>query len=269
MNPADPLADPASVPAEPREGFGALRKTWETNARRDALCAILTVPGKEYGRWDRDEFFATGEAVIADALAQLEALGAAPKPGRVLDFGCGVGRLTQALAARFREADGVDVSATMVDLARRYNRHGDRCRYHLNDQRADLSLFADGTFDFVYSLIVLQHIPPPLALGYVREFARVLAPGGVVVFQQPAQQVIPTPKTLRSRLVRLIPYAVRAGIRKLIRRERVHFEMHVIPREQVVATLEDAGLEVVSVDRENSAGDPFLSYRYTARKPAA
>lgn len=44
-----------------------------------------------------------------------------------LDFGCGVGRLTQALAAHFDEVTGVDISPSMIKLAKKYSRHGDGC----------------------------------------------------------------------------------------------------------------------------------------------
>ena len=88
---------------------------------------------------------------------------------------------TQALAAQFERADGVDISETMVVLARDHNRHRERCYYHVNGQ-PDLALFADGSFDFVLSKIVLQHNPPAVAEAYIREFVRVLAPGGVADF---------------------------------------------------------------------------------------
>lgn len=56
--------------------------------------------------------------------------------------------------------------------------------YHLNTS-AGLDAFADETFDFIYTAHVLQHMEPRFARGYVREFVRVLRPGGVLVFQIP------------------------------------------------------------------------------------
>jgi ubiquinone/menaquinone biosynthesis C-methylase UbiE len=48
-----------------------------------------------------------------------------------------------------------------------------------------LQLFEANTFDLVHSWLVLQHMPKPLALAYISEFARVAKPGGVIVFQIP------------------------------------------------------------------------------------
>ena len=163
----------------------ALREHWETLGRSDPLWAVLTEPGREGGGWDVGEFLATGRDEVARHLAALDQVGVDPPRGRALDFGCGAGRLTQALAEHFDQVDGVDIAASMVDEARRINRQGDRCRFHVN-AASDLSMFGDESFDFVLSMIVLQHMEPRFALAYIREFVRVLAPGGIALFQVPA-----------------------------------------------------------------------------------
>jgi SAM-dependent methyltransferase len=104
-----------------------------------------------------------------------------------LDFGCGVGRLTQALAKHFSRVVGIDVSEPMVAHARRLNRHGERVTYYANP-RADLRVVGDARFDVVYTDLVLQHMPPAQALGYIAEFVRVLRPGGFLVFQLPSHK---------------------------------------------------------------------------------
>ncbi|KAA0256336.1 methyltransferase domain-containing protein [Acidobacteria bacterium ACD] len=163
-----------------------IARSWDAFGREDPLWAILTLPGKRNRRWDPEEFFQTGVEEVGRVLSLLESLGLPASRRRALDFGCGVGRLTQALARAFCEVDGVDVARSMVELAERFNRHGGRCRFHLNAE-PDLGLFPDGAFDLVYSSYVLQHVPPGLARGYVKEFLRVLSPGGVALFQLPAE----------------------------------------------------------------------------------
>jgi SAM-dependent methyltransferase len=74
----------------------------------------------------------------------------------------------------------------MIQLAREYNRSPETCEYLVND-RPDLSLFPSGHFSFVYSALVLQHMPPRYALKYVREFLRALEPGGRLVFRIPLE----------------------------------------------------------------------------------
>ena len=93
--------------------------------------------------------------------------------------------MSQALARTFDRCDGVDISETMVELARKYNRHGEACQYHVNLE-SNLALFESNTFDFIFSTIVLQHNPPDTAEHYISEFCRVLSPGGVAVFDMTA-----------------------------------------------------------------------------------
>lgn len=143
---------------------------------------VLTDASKKESGWDREEFFETGRAEIASLLQRLPVLGLTPERGKVLDFGCGPGRLSQALAQYFAEVWGVDVSSKMIELAHKFNRQGNRCQYVVNS-RSDLSLFAPQSFDFIYSRLVLQHIPNRFSLRFVREFMRILKPGGVAVFQ--------------------------------------------------------------------------------------
>lgn len=125
-------------------------------------------------------------------LYQLRELDHEPLYGSALDFGCGVGRLTQALADHFTTVIGVDVSPTMLQLASKLNRHDVRVTY-VRNQAPDLSRFLSNSFDFVYSDIVLQHIEPEMSLNYLREFVRLLRPGGVAVFQLPSHLRPETP----------------------------------------------------------------------------
>lgn len=168
-----------------------LKKVWDDWAREDPLWAILSVPSKTHGRWDIEEFFATGKVEIDLLLQDVAKLDISVPRGRCLDFGCGVGRLTQSLADHFERCDGVDISETMINNARRFNKYPDRVSYHVNDN-PDLSLFPDSSFDFIYSNIVLQHIEPDVSENYIAEFVRVLTNDGFAVFQVPARFVGPT-----------------------------------------------------------------------------
>ena len=71
-------------------------------------------------------------------LGEVEASGLRVPHHQALDFGCGVGRLTQALAEHFERVAGVDIAASMIARARQENRHGDRVRYVVNE-RSDLA----------------------------------------------------------------------------------------------------------------------------------
>jgi 2-polyprenyl-3-methyl-5-hydroxy-6-metoxy-1,4-benzoquinol methylase len=135
-----------------------LKRNWDMFGATDPLWSIYTAPGKEGNRWDPAEFFETGELEIAGVMDRVEALDIDLAGGSALDFGCGVGRLTQPLCNRFGEVHGVDIAPSMIALANDFNRHAARCFYHLNES-GDLRIFDDGEFDFIYSSITLRTRP--------------------------------------------------------------------------------------------------------------
>jgi SAM-dependent methyltransferase len=163
------------------------RNFWDAHAERDPLWAVLSDAGKEERKWNVGRFFLTGVNEIKLIFYELESQGVDVKNGCALDFGCGVGRLTQALAPRFERVVGVDVSPRMIDTATALNRFPDRASFIWNDA-PHLRRFSDDTFDFIYTNLVLQHIVPEVTLAYLREFLRILRPAGILVFQLPSHE---------------------------------------------------------------------------------
>jgi SAM-dependent methyltransferase len=163
-----------------------LQRQWDAFGRLDPFWAVLTDPQRRGRRWDPAEFFETGRRDVAMLLEHAARLGVPRQWRQALDFGCGAGRLTQALATHVERAIGVDIAPSMIALAREHNAHGDRCLFEVND-RPDLSRFADAAFDIVHTGRVLQHMEPRLAEGYIRELVRVLAPGGYLSFDMPSE----------------------------------------------------------------------------------
>lgn len=230
-----------------------MQRNWETLADSNPLGAILD--GSPHT--DPESFFASGREEIGEVLHHAESLGLPKHFGRALDFGCGVGRLTQALAEHFEIAEGVDVAESMIRQAKEFNRHGERCKYTLN-QEPHLGCFSDGAFDFVYSNITLQHMVPRLALSYMREFLRVLTPSGLLVFQLPSRRLRPLRAKLLGNvyqhLVRLVWPVVWPG-QPLV-------EMYGIPRKKVVAELGASGGAVLDTRPVGSAGSDWETLRY-------
>lgn len=239
----------------PREDVEQLRRAWEVHGQSDPLWAVLTETGKRGGRWDVTAFFATGRDEIASLMRTLGPYGVPARRERALDFGCGVGRLTEALADHFELVDGVDISEAMIARAREGSAHPGGCRYHVN-ARGDLRLFDDATFDLVHSSIVLQHVGRQLARTYLAELARVLRPGGALHVQLPT-----TPRwNLGGIVVRTLPAP-------LLNRMRGGMRMEGLPEPQVRALLEREGLSLLEVTPDGSAGERWNSRRYTAWKP--
>jgi SAM-dependent methyltransferase len=158
---------------------------WDDHARRDPLWAILSDPSKAGRRWDLRDFLETGRREVSLLMYQLRALNIGVSRRAALDFGCGVGRLSQPLARYFDRVVGVDVSPEMIRLADEINQFPARVRYLCNS-RDDLAVLPTSDFTFMYSNVVLQHIEPATTLRYLRELFRVIAPGGVLVFQLPS-----------------------------------------------------------------------------------
>ncbi len=164
-----------------------MRSDWDRRAREDALHYVNT--GQE--RWDEDAFFATGEANVQDQiLSEMTEIcqGREPAGMRVLEIGCGVGRMTRALAAVFGEVHGVDVSPEMVRRARKYLQSTSNVHVHCNSG-TDLQVLGDLGFDFAYSFIVFQHIPSRDVIDrYVGEVSRRLRSGSIFKFQVQGHQ---------------------------------------------------------------------------------
>jgi ubiquinone/menaquinone biosynthesis C-methylase UbiE len=165
-----------------------LKKHWNTYSKVDPLWAVLTDSSKKDGKWDVNEFFQTGITHIAGIFQYLESIKVQIQHKRALDFGCGVGRLTQALCKLFDECVGIDIAPGMIKLAKKFNRFGDRCKYYVND-KSDLSIFPADSIDFIYTWLVLQHIEPRYVKEYLKEFLRIISPGGVIIFQLPSERI--------------------------------------------------------------------------------
>jgi len=155
-----------------------LKANWTQWGADDPLHAIIG--GPRYGTWDDDAFFATGERWMGRVWEQMAEYGLPLRRGSALDFGCGAGRLTQAIASRYETAIGVDISPTMIAKARTMDR---RCNVrYFECAGTEFPFVADGSLDFIYTAQVLQHINPQAGFGYLREFARKVAVNGVVAF---------------------------------------------------------------------------------------
>jgi len=159
-----------------------MRQDWDARARENARYYVAN------GRrdWNDEDFFASGEETVKGYIATDPiniCQGREPSTMRVLEIGCGAGRVTRALSKMFGEVHAVDVSGEMVERAR--IALADRPNVHLYQNNGfDLSVIPPAEFDFAFSFIVFQHIPSYEVIeNYVREVFRLLRPGALFKFQ--------------------------------------------------------------------------------------
>ena len=170
-----------------------MRRDWERRAQENSRHYVAT--GQK--QWTDEEFFRSGEMTVAEEiLNDLPNIcqGKEPKQMRVLEIGCGAGRVTRALAGLFGEVYAVDISREMVRQARQAVAAFPGVRVFQNNGK-DLRALDDHWWnrfgigrqvevDFAFSVIVFQHIPSRRIIeNYVREVHRLLRPGGLFKFQ--------------------------------------------------------------------------------------
>jgi SAM-dependent methyltransferase len=155
---------------------------WEKWGQQDPYFAVLTNPkfrASVLTEEAKKEFFAQGRMHV-DYVLQVCRNHIDPNfnPARVLDFGCGVGRLVIPFAQRGATVVGVDISPAMLREAR------------LNCEAAgvegvdlmgsdDLLSTVVGRFDLVHTCIVLQHIEIERGLRILRALLSRVRPGGL------------------------------------------------------------------------------------------
>jgi trans-aconitate methyltransferase len=230
-------------------------------AKVDPLWAILSQPAKRFRNWNLEEFLRTGEAEISTLMESARQAGLPRQHRYAIDFGCGVGRLTRALHHYFPHCHGVDISASMLDMARQL---APDCAFH---HAGDLSSFADGCADLVYSSMVLQHQPDRKHVAaLIADMIRVLAPGGLLVFQMPLHLPWRNRLQLRRRAYRLLR-AFGLGHAFTYQRLKLNpIRMLSLPETEVESIVNAAGSSVLRVDHTSKFSDPFVSGIYFCTK---
>jgi SAM-dependent methyltransferase len=230
---------------------------WDNLARRNPVGAML--PADLSGRIaDMEQFFASGQREIDGVMKYIGSLGIDIRRRKALDFGCGLGRMTQALANYFDEVLGVDIAPAILEMANKNNRHPAKCKYLLN-QTNNLKVFENNTFDFIWCYGVLHLVEPRFFKDYINEFFRVLAPGGLAVFHQSAEPA----KTLKGLLLRSTP----ARLLNVYRRAKYGFEVHSMRRADVIELVKSAGGTVLDIREDRrTPGPTWVGFQYCAVK---
>lgn len=221
--------------------FRRVQETWQTLGEEQPHWSVVTAEEFRPGRIGEslESFYASGEENVATLARTLARNGIdASRVRRCMDFGCGVGRLTVALAKRFPEVVAVDVSASHLAVAREaLSRFGvANASLHRLETIEDVAGLP--VVDLVYSVIVLQHNPPPVMHALFEGLLGRLAPGGAAVIQVPTY----------------LPPGYRFDLAEYEKGGERQMEMHPLPQRDVFAIARAAGVEVLEVLEDSWTG---------------
>ena len=220
-------------------GFlGGYKAVWNYHARRDARDAIFS--------GSTEESFEEAGRRDAERIRRL-----AGEDARVLNIGCGIGRVEKYLAPHVAEMHAVDISGEMISRARA--RLAGLPNVHLREVAPAefLAAHPDGRFDLVFSLLVLQHLEKEDAFLYLEDARRVLRSGGTLFVQFPNLR---SPEYTRS-------------FRDVVRnRPRSPGRVRPYTEEELRHWMEMLAFEIVSLTIEAGARGDAEIY-VTARKP--
>jgi SAM-dependent methyltransferase len=244
--------------AEGANGQG-MRAYWDGKARENAMYFIHST--LDYAHTDEAEFWASGPDNLDRTLEPFSrTIG---PTDRAIEIGCGIGRLTRAIADRAAHVTGVDVSVEMVVRARQALAGVANVEL-LVGNGLDLSGIEDASMDVAYSFIVFQHIPDPqVTCRYIEEIGRVLRPGGWTVFQVSEQPEIhqreswATDDSYTKRLGRFIGHKPRGCLEP-------EWLGSALSREELLSAIDRAGLVL-----HDTLGDGTQYCMVSADRPTA
>ena len=238
--------------------FQRIAAQWQTLGQDEPLWSVVTQErfrSSTASPADIDAFYASGEEEVRILEAILTRAGRSLTDfSACFELGCGVGRVTGALAKHFATVHAWDVSASHLDHARQRlipETHPNVC-FGLVERPEQFEALP--SFDFFYSRIVLQHNPPPAMAFMLERILAQLQPGGMACFQ------VPTYKAgYRFALARYLADD-HAGT----------MEMHVLPQTEVFAIAARTGCRIVEVREDDSIGisATAISNTFLLEKPA-
>jgi SAM-dependent methyltransferase len=234
--------------------FDQTARYWQHLGENEPYWSILTADRFKLANIAAtgDEFYLSGKGAI-DLMRAFFTRNEQSLEGvkTVIELGCGVGRQTCSLSQHFERVIGVDVSSPHIELARKAlkQRVGGA-----NVELVQLATIDDlnkiSQCDLFYSVLVLQHNPPPLIVHALDLAFDRVKPGGYALFQVPT-----------------FMQGYKFSWKDQLDRGGQSMEMHVLPQFAVYALLRRHCLELLEVHEDLCVGDPdIISNTFFARK---
>ncbi|MES9990967.1 MAG: class I SAM-dependent methyltransferase [Candidatus Thiodiazotropha sp.] len=125
-------------------------------------------------------FDSAGRLLAYNLYSTIQSIGGLKPNSRVLDFGCGCGRVINHLSRYFKQSifHGADIDAEAVSWCRDELHH---VREFVTNEVLPPLPFADGYFDMVYSISVFTHLPEDMQFAWLEELKRVTKPNGILL----------------------------------------------------------------------------------------
>ena len=266
---------PASAPA-PRlsQDLAPASVDWQTDPHTEAtlldhVTRTWTALGRERPHWsvlssdaflpehieaNERAFYASGAGDVRRIASVLKRHGRTPGDlPRMVEYGCGVGRVTPHLAESFASVTACDISESHLGMARETVARSGRGNVRFALARApDFGLHEP--FDLWFSYIVLQHNPPPVMAMVLRRALAMLAPGGMAIFQVPTYALG-------------YHFALQSYLAKPT--ETGTIEVHCLPQSVVFQLVHEAGCVPLEVREDTAMGPPsaWLSNNFVVHKP--
>lgn len=229
---------------------------WSGLGQDNALWSVLTQDAfhkdAEPSTEDVSRFYELGRDDVDYIAAFLSRAGLSPEQfPSIAEYGCGVGRVTMWLAQIFRDVRSLDISLPHLEQARKaVEGHSNVEFCHLRS-RADLTALQG--VDLFYSIIVLQHNPPPIILDVLSHAFAGLNPDGVALFQVPTYA--------EGYTFSLDEYWSRIAARN-------ELEMHFVPQRTILELADRHGMRVLEIMADGYVGNfaHCLSHTFMMRK---
>jgi SAM-dependent methyltransferase len=199
-----------------------------------------------------DDFYASGAYDVTRLRIALERCGVTTEALRTcFELGCGLGRITRWLADMFPQVIGADISASHLALAKQTMQRFGKSNVNLLQVDTVAALEDAPRFDAFFSVIVLQHNPPPLIAHMLRIVLQKLNPGGIAYFQVPTYR-----------------YGYRFDVDAYLATDQRlgEPEMHLLPQHVILRIADRAGCRPLEVREDPSGAFEMISQRFLLQK---
>ena len=252
--------DPDSTPAELQALWDHVARTWSVLGETEPHWSVLTADEFKADALTPaalDAFHRSGEQEVFRLNAWLRRAGIIPDPAAICaEYGCGVARITRPLARQYRRVRAFDVSAPHLRAARAQVEAEGIGNIDFIHVAGPADLAALDGIDVFYSLIALQHSPPPIILDVLARAFSALRPGGYAFFQ------LPTFATDYQ-------YSARTHLQQVATGTATEMEVHFVPQHAVLALAHRAGLTVAEIQPDMCIGnhDRWISNTFLLVRP--